>query len=247
VAEEAFSYAGHELSIFAHARVWKSYWASYISAVVARGRILEVGAGIGANTAVLYQPEVSRWTCLEPDRRLADRLRAMIAASPKYAKCDVHCGTIDTLDRGEVFDAILYLDVLEHIESDRAELRRAAAHLDDRGALIILAPAHQWLFSAFDAAIGHFRRYDRHTLTAAIPAGFELERLIYLDSAGLLASAANRYVLGAPHPSHRQIIFWDRVLVRCSVVLDALGWHRIGKSLLGVWRKDATKGTRCAS
>ena len=238
--EEDFSYIGQELAIFADARVWKAYWASYIAPLVAAGRVLEVGAGIGANTSVLYHPDIAGWTCLEPDPKLAARLRAMVDGSSTYAKCAVRCGTLDTLGRDERFDAILYLDVLEHIAGDQAELDSASTHLVGGGVLVVLAPAHQWLFSPFDTAIGHFRRYDRRTLTAAVPAHLQCERLTYLDSVGLLASVANRYLLGDAHPSRRQIILWDRVLVRCSLLLDALCRHKIGKSLLGVWRKGAS-------
>jgi hypothetical protein len=55
------------------------------------------------------------------------------------------------------------------------------------------AGAHQRLFSPFDAAIGHFRRYNRSTLRNISPPGLRLERLRYLDSFGLIASAANLY------------------------------------------------------
>ena len=47
-----------------------------------------------------------------------------------------------TLPAEAKFDAILYIDVLEHIEDDRAEMARAAARLKPGGALIVLAPAH---------------------------------------------------------------------------------------------------------
>ena len=86
-------------------------------------------------------------------------------------------GTIaDILDRPQRFDAVLYIDVLEHIEDDRGELERATRLLREGGYLIVLSPAHQWLFSPFDEAIGHFRRYDRRSLGALQPAGTALRR-----------------------------------------------------------------------
>ena len=51
--------------------------------------------------------------------------------------------------RHERFDTILYMDVLEHIADDRAELACARPISCKRaGHLIVLAPAHQWLFHA---------------------------------------------------------------------------------------------------
>jgi hypothetical protein len=105
--------------------------------------------------------------------------------------------------------------------------------------VVVLAPAHQSLYSPFDRAIGHFRRYDRASLAAAAEPVRELalERLFYLDGAGLIASLANRVLLRQSSPSLAQIRTWDRVLVPASRVLDVLAFHRIGKSIVGVWRR----------
>jgi len=39
-------------------------------------------------------------------------------------------------------------------------------------------------------------------------------------------------------PDIRQILFWDRFLVRLSTLLDRLLMHRVGKSILAVWTKQ---------
>ncbi len=38
-------------------------------------------------------------------------------------------------------------------------------------------------------------------------------------------------------PSARQIRFWDRLLVPCSRPLDWVFRYRVGRSILGVWRR----------
>ena len=52
VADPEFKYAGSELELFEKARNWKAYWRAQIAEFV-RGEVLEVGAGIGANTLTL--------------------------------------------------------------------------------------------------------------------------------------------------------------------------------------------------
>jgi SAM-dependent methyltransferase len=150
----------------------------------------------------------------------------------------VEVGTIRGLEEAS-FDTILYVDVLEHIEDDRGELERAAARLRPGGRLVVLAPAHQWLFSPFDSAIGHFRRYTKRSLRELAPPGLELTRLRYLDSVGLLASGANRFLLKSSSPNLGQIRFWDRVLVRASRMVDPLLAYSVGKSVLSVWSFEA--------
>jgi SAM-dependent methyltransferase len=233
VADPEFKYAGSELELFEKARNWKAYWRSQIARFV-RGEVLEVGAGIGANTLTLAGLDYQRWTCLEPDAMLAGRI-----GLPPGGRHQQAVGTIDDLPAEAKFDAILYIDVLEHIEDDRAEMARAAARLKPGGTVIVLSPAHAFLFTPFDTAIGHFRRYSRASLRASAPDTLRMEKLVYLDAAGMLASAANRLLLQSSMPTARQILTWDRLLVPASRLIDPLFAGRVGKSVLGVWRKDA--------
>lgn len=229
-----FSYAGSELHIFARARNWKRYWTGILRGHI-RGDVLEVGAGIGANTRLLQTDRVGRWVCLEPDPSLAALLVQRLATEPGLASCEVVVGTLKDLARGEKFDTIIYADVLEHIEDDRCELARATAHLASGGRLAVLGPAHPWLFTRFDEAIGHRRRYTAASLEAAAPPGLRLLKTRYLDAAGLLASTANRVLLRSSMPGDGQIAFWDRILVTASRFLDPLLGHRVGKSVLSIW------------
>jgi SAM-dependent methyltransferase len=231
VADSEFRYAGSELELFEKARNWKAYWRGQIRGFV-RGEVLEVGAGIGANTLTLAGLTYERWTCLEPDTALAARIML-----PPGGRHRAATGTIEDLPADAKYDAILYIDVLEHIEDDRSEMARAAARLNPGGALIVLAPAHPFLFTPFDRAIGHFRRYTRASMRQAAPATLSLEKLVYLDAAGMLASAANRILLRSAMPTERQILTWDRLLVPVSRLIDPIFAGCVGKSVLGVWRK----------
>jgi SAM-dependent methyltransferase len=230
------TYVGRELDLFAAATNWKVYWRSHVAKFIG-GDVAEVGAGIGANSELLGNSErVRHWTCLEPDPQLARRLHDSLRGHADRRTIIV--GTLEDIGDADRFDSIVYIDVLEHIEDDRAELVRAAAHLRPGGALVVLAPAHQWLFTAFDAAIGHYRRYTKRTLAAAAPPDLRLEVLMYLDSVGLLASAANRFFLQSAAPSLSQIKLWDRFFVTGSKVLDPLLGHSVGKSVVAIWRKE---------
>jgi len=145
--------------------------------------------------------------------------------------------TVADLDRAECYDTILYIDVLEHIETDAAEMAAAAELLRPGGHLAVLSPAFPWLFTEFDAAIGHHRRYTRGTLTALSPRSLVRRRCWYLDSVGLLASLANRFLLRASMPTKAQIRLWDRSFVPLSMWVDRLIGHSVGRSILAVWEK----------
>ncbi len=229
-----FQYMGSELEIFAHASHWKSYIQSKLRPYLVHD-VLEVGAGIGGTTQALNDGTQQRWVCLEPDSKFAKKIGSL----PHLRNCEVLVGMLPDIKPQEKFDAILYIDVLEHIKEDAAELRHAAQHLKANGVIIVLAPAFPWLYTPFDAAIGHFCRYTRNSLRAIAPHGLREEKCIYLDAFGILASAGNLLFLQAPNASAGQMRFWDNYLVPISRFMDRLLAFSLGRSVLAIWRKTS--------
>jgi protein-L-isoaspartate O-methyltransferase len=230
-----FRYVGSELDLFAAATNWKTYWSHRIRPYLT-GDVLEVGAGMGSNTAILSAGATGRWVCLEPDPTLVAQLTENLTKLGGACRYESVCGTLRSLPGGEKFDTIVYIDVLEHIPDDAEELSLAAARLRPGGRIIVLSPAHQWLFTPFDEAIGHFRRYNRSSLRAASPSAAQLETIFYLDACGIFASAANQLFLRQSMPTKAQIGVWDKWIVPVSRVLDPMLLSSLGKSIVGVWR-----------
>lgn len=233
-----FTYAGQELEQARHATNWKAYFGSRVAKYI-RGRVLEVGAGLGGTTVPLRDSSVqTEWVCLEPDAGLVKELESTLAANPSPVATRIVTGDIRSLDPRERFDCILYIDVLEHIEDDAGELVRAARLLAPRGALVVLCPAFQTLFSEMDTALGHFRRYTARTLSAVFPAELRRREVFYLDSLGMAASLANKFLLRQGAPKEGQIKFWDGTIIPISRVLDRLIAFRAGRSVIAVYSNE---------
>jgi SAM-dependent methyltransferase len=66
------------------------------------------------------------------------------------------------------YDAIILFDVIEHIESPPEFLSSALYHLKPGGYVFINVPALQSLYSKFDVAVGHYRRYTKQSLEAEL-------------------------------------------------------------------------------
>jgi SAM-dependent methyltransferase len=227
-------YVGEELEVFQLATNWKKYLASRIRPYLS-GDVLEVGAGLGANVAHFHRDELSRWLSLEPDDRLCHKYLQTQAQGGIPARCEMVHGTLANLSKNAKFDSIIYIDVLEHIENDKAEFALAFERLKPAGHLVILCPAHNFLYSPFDKAIGHFRRYNKKMYLEL--SDHKPLNLDYLDCVGMGASVVNKLLLKQSYPNQKQIILWDRIFVRMSRCLDPLTLRMIGKSILGVWRK----------
>ena len=228
------SYIGTELDTFAHASNWKQY-LQRVTAPYIRGHVLEVGGGIGTTTCAFRNGAQTSWTAIEPDAELARRLSERVAQLHHPVRIVV--GTLDAIQPRPLFDCVIYIDVLEHIGTDAQELRRAAARLISGGTIVVLSPAHQALYSPFDRAVGHYRRYDRRTLGSLTAPGTSVIDMRYLDCTGLCLTLGNRVLLRSASPTVSQVKLWDRWCIPVSSRVDRLFGHRFGKSILAVWRR----------
>lgn len=221
-------YVGNELEVFALAKNWKDYWVSFIKPLLG-SQVLEVGAGVGSNLLLLYSTQES-WLALEPDADQCKQIESVVQGSD----VTVVAGTLDDLSTDMTYDSIIYIDVLEHIEEDKREVERAMRLLSDNGKLIVLSPAHQSLYSPFDKAVGHFRRYSKASLAATAPHNANIDQLYYLDSVGFLASWVNAKFLRSDMPTPKQIWVWDTLMVPLSRVIDPLFRYSMGKTVVMV-------------
>jgi SAM-dependent methyltransferase len=232
------TYIGQELDTFQHAVQWKSYCQQHISKYL-KGDVLEVGAGTGATTRILSRDEHKTWTCLEPDAKLCEQLTLNLKVLERRCTYKVQQGTMADLPEDLKYDSILYFDVLEHIENDQAEIQTAFRHLTPEGYLIVLSPAYEWLYSPFDKAIGHFRRYDKNALNRLSSQELQPITIQYLDSIGIALSFLNKFFIRTTQPTLSQVLFWDRRIVPLSERFDTLLRYKLGKSILGIWQKKA--------
>ena len=231
---EQYKYPGDELILFQNATHWKTYFSRIIRPYI-KGTVLEAGAGIGGTTTLLNDGSSPKWILLEPDASLSKSLQQKIDLKALPANTILQTGTIDNII--EKYDTILYIDVMEHIEADKIEMQKAAARLNEGGHIIILSPAFPTLYSPFDKAIGHFRRYTRKTMSALSPGELRIVHNRYYDSAGFFASLMNKLFFRQHYPTLKQVLFWDRWMVPVSTVLDKILLHSFGKSIVTVWEK----------
>lgn len=137
--------------------------------------ILEVGMGIGIFTEKLLGRGKVFGVDIVPE--FVEEARRRLGASRPGLEslvADMGAGLPDSL-RGRAFDTIVCMNVLEHIEDDRGTLKRFFSMLGSGGRLILVVPAHRWLFNPLDANDGHFRRYERAELNEKLrEAGFKV-------------------------------------------------------------------------
>jgi 2-polyprenyl-3-methyl-5-hydroxy-6-metoxy-1,4-benzoquinol methylase len=231
-----FSYKGDELDAFGLAHNWKKYWSQEISNYI-QGKVVDIGSGIGTNAEILGFQSYTEWLSVEPDKKLCRIIQQKKKNQILPSHLKILNGTSEDINKLDYFNTALFIDVLEHIEFDRDELKKIRKYLVIGGNVVIVAPAHNFLYSEFDKKIGHFRRYNKKSMLQTIPEGYKIVQLRYLDSVGLLASFANRFFLRSGSPKANQILIWDKYMIRISKMLDKLFGYNIGKTLICVLEK----------
>jgi len=103
------------------------------------------------------------------------------------------------------FDAVLALDVIEHVADDVALLQEARRVLRPGGVLLVTVPALPWLWSAHDDVNHHYRRYTLATLRRSLRAGgFRPARVSYYNALLLPLAIARKFLqrLGGSDEHH---------------------------------------------
>lgn len=122
--------------------------------------VLDVGCGTGGNAAALSRA----YTCVgvDPDPH------AIGFAQKKYPHVRFILGYAPRDVQKEIAkaDAVLLMDVLEHVEHDRAFIHELLAAMKPGAFLFMMAPADPSLWSPHDAGFEHFRRYTLESFRA---------------------------------------------------------------------------------
>jgi SAM-dependent methyltransferase len=209
-------------------------WIVSLMAPYLRGRILEVGAGHGTFTSLLsrYGPV----TATELSERAVAVLRDRYAGSEQVTVLHVD----ELVDRD--FDTAVMVNVLEHIDDDVGSLQSLRDDLCPGGHVLIYSPAFNALYSRFDAAVGHYRRYTRATLARAIDdADLEAVDIRYVNSPGALAWYVVATRLGRRPTEGWSTQLFDRLAVPVARRVEQRVAPPFGQSLLAVARRPLAR------
>jgi 2-polyprenyl-3-methyl-5-hydroxy-6-metoxy-1,4-benzoquinol methylase len=194
--------------------------------------VLEVGAGIGSITRLYAEGRRVVATDVSAECVAAMRDRFVDAPNISVRQLDLREG----VDHAELFDSIVMINVLEHIEDDAATLALLTRRLKPGGNLIVYVPALNGLYGPWDRKVGHFRRYSKWRLRAiAAEAGTELAELRYVNVLAIPAWAAFSRTDVVKNQA-RSLSLWDRTGVPLSRAIEQRIRPPVGLNLLAVVR-----------
>lgn len=221
------SYFGSDLEAMHEARNYHRWIVSEFQPYLGK-RVAEVGAGIGNFTEHLLAAGVSDITGFEPDRRMFAQLTARFAADARVQPS----ASYFTDGADGRYDSVVYVNVMEHVRHDRAELEAVRSALSAEGHLLIFVPALPWLYSRFDRLVGHERRYRLSDVEQLLHScGYQIVRARYFDIAGILPWFI-LFTLLQRTLRPRSVRTYDRFVVPIMRRLEQRFTPPIGKNIL---------------
>lgn len=200
-------------------------------------QVLEVGIGHGGHADHL--PPGVEYVGLDIDEGSVEAARSQ-HPERSYVCADVLDPALPELVAARVFDTVLCVNVLEHVDRDADAVANLLTVLAPGGRLLIFVPAFQALYSDLDRMAGHVRRYTTGALAALVPPGAVIEMNEYFNPIGGLGWWANKFL---PHRTlndgavNGQVKLFDRYILPLSRAVNPITRSFFGQSIVCVVRK----------
>ncbi len=239
---EQFQYEGHDLEAMQVAGNYY-HWILDLFGPFRGDHILEVGAGTGNLCSIIlekWHDDIRQYIALEPDpklfRQLTIRCKNIPGIELEFQNWFLSDG--NTYMSKKEIDTILYVNVLEHVENDRAELERAAALLKKDGHLLTFTPAMPSLYSRLDNKLGHYRRYRLEDMKQKIShTGLKVVKAHYVDFVGFFLWWFKYRVLKHSKIQKEQVRLFDRTVVPILKKFDPSRYLPLGKNVMVIGKK----------
>jgi SAM-dependent methyltransferase len=178
-----------------------------------RGDVLEIGSGIGnlsrlilkdARSAVLTDVESQYIAGLDQEFGREEGVVVTRFNLDEPAPAEI---------AHRRFDAIVAVNVIEHIQDDERAVQIVASLLKPGGKFLIYVPAVPFAYGSLDRMLGHYRRYTAQSLATLLRgAGLEPGPIRYFNFFGLLGWFVNGRILRRKSLSEKQIALFERLV-----------------------------------
>jgi SAM-dependent methyltransferase len=208
------------------------------------GDVLEIGSGIGNISACCIQNGIplSVSDCNEQYCRLLEKNFAGNPFVKNVFRIDLGDKAFKVMyaDILGSFDTVFALNVVEHIGDDAVAVANCHRLLAPGGSLVILVPAHQWLYNVLDRELGHYRRYTRVSVAKLLSNDFVDIKTRYFNLAGILGWFVSGSIFRKKTLPRGPINIFNK-LVPLFRLADRLTLNQLGLSVIAVGRKKVKR------
>jgi len=208
-------------------------------------KVLEIGCGLG-NLTQFIVPDVDYLLSVDINPEAVESCRQRFSAFTNRNNFSIRCLDVfkEGLDDHTNFDTIVFSNVLEHVENDLDALCKCRDILaSTSGALLLLVPAHQFLYGTLDKESDHLRRYSRKDIIdLANQSGFKVVDIYAFNFIGAIGWWMNYCLLRRKDTNNKetslQVGLFDKYIVKPSEYIESRMRPLIGLSYIAILRAD---------
>jgi len=201
-------------------------------------RLVEIGLGHG--NFLPFMDGLEDYLGVDIDESVV-AATSVAHADVDFLVCDISDVSFPERVGIERFDTALCVNVLEHVEDDKAAVQNLLSVTKPGGHLLLFVPAFEFLYTSLDQLAGHLRRYKLGSLSAALPdSGVEVKRLEYFNPVGGVGWFVQKLVKHQDLDSAAvgaQIRIFDRYVLPVSRMFNPLTRRVFGQSIVCVVQK----------
>jgi SAM-dependent methyltransferase len=227
-----FQYSGSELDALAEAKNYYAWVLKQFDPFLGP-TVVEAGAGIGTFSEFLISsPKVEKLFAIEPASNtyplLEKRFKEDNRVETRQGYLTDHYKTLSA-------NAVVAVNVLEHVENHEEFLTEAREAVVPGGALLLFVPALPGIYGSLDKAFEHHRRYTRRTLRDVIEkAGWKPRRISYMNMPGIAAWFMAGRVMKKTNIAPAETRAYDRLVVPILSKVESLIEAPIGSNLVAI-------------
>ena len=201
-----------------------------------QGEILEIGSGIG-NLSEYFIRDKAKITLSDIRENYCSLLESRFpeyVANNLVRKIDLVAPNFNKRfpEYLEKFDSAFALNVVEHIEEDQLALQNLFSILKPGGKLMILVPAHPFLYNRIDTSLQHYKRYTNKKLEEIIStAGIKINRTYGFNAMGMPAWWLSGVLFRSSQIKNDQMNLYNK-LIPIAKLIDKLVFNKFGLSVI---------------
>lgn len=199
-----------------------------------KGDILETGSGVGTFSERIAEDFKGKVYLTDIDPEFIKLLKEQFKGRKNVRVEYLDLSSKKDFSKIKVkFDSVLCTHVLEHIKDDVKALKLMGDSLKKNGNLIVVVPAHKFLYSKMDKTEGHYRRYSKNELEEkAEKAGLKIKSAFWFNMFAIPGRYLNGNVFGKKYTHQGSFNLFNKLvpffrMVEERILVNFTGVNRI--------------------
>ena len=207
-----------------------------------KGDIVEIGSGVGTfSRLVAHDFPKSRIVVSDIDTDYVKALKEEFRDKKNISSFKIDLGDKEDFKQiSHPVDTVFALNVLEHVKDDIGTMNEIYRLLKPGGRFIVLVPAHQWLYSPIDKAVGHHRRYNKRMMRKRIAkTPFVLKKMFYFNAPAIAGWIVNGLIFRRSEIDDGAMGLFNKLVPAFRIIEKYFLFRLVGISLIVILEKKA--------